>query len=190
MAGGLGDILGATFVMMPRVFGVVPEPEPEPTGTVPTLVGVPSLKPRRRPGVIEAEGYGIQPVIGAGALTAEAAISGELEQAIEITGRLDAETALAAALVIRSGAEAILAREWGINAMMLGPPRGIARLATDAVVSGVGAATVMLTGKMAVDQPLSGRLSVRSGAEAVLTRMQAKRQVQLIAALVAMLRSR
>lgn len=185
MAGALGDILGATFVMMPRVItgDAGPPPDSTPYNSTDRFRGVPIPRDRKRPDVAEVEGYGLVPVIGAGELTTDITIAGTLEQDAEGYGRLDAEAALAAAAAIRTGAEAILAQEWGINAMMLCPSRGIARLANDATIAGVGAADVAMHGRLASDQPISGAGVVRSGAEAVLTRQQSRRYQQRLAAI-------
>lgn len=173
MAAGLGDILGVTFVMMPRVFaGDTGPPEPEPeteeeSGQGVTLISVPAI--RRRRGVVDASGRGVQPVIGVGRLTRDAAVRAELWQTIDLYGCMVAEAAALAYAAIRTGVDAILARERGINAMMLCDVQGSASATRDGALTGELAAPQMLAGALHLDARIAGALAVRAGGEAALT---------------------
>lgn len=134
------------------------------------LRGVPAAipRPRKRPEVKELAGVGYVAVIGAGRLTAEAALQSELRQTVEGFGHLVRETFRVLIGQIRNGAEALLSRERAVAVSASVAAAGEALATTERMASGVGVINHAILGQPVRDQFASGRLPIRVGGEGAI----------------------
>lgn len=148
----------------------------------PTLRGVPALKPRRRPDVREIAGVGYVHIIGAGSLTGEACLAGDLSLTVEASGTLVGDALRLLTAVIRDGAEALILSEYALHGSSYVYAIGEALGAVECAVSGVGAASYALHGSISRDQTMIGLVSIRAGAEAVIAGEESEEILILAAA--------
>lgn len=152
----------------------------EPAATVtPTLRGVPALKPRKRPDVIDVCGAGYVSVLGAGRLAGEACLAGELLQPSEGHGAMVYEGIRILVGAIRSGAESMLVAEASLvvdAAIIIG---GAAVLALECASAGIGVIASMIAGTARAETAVRGRGAIRVGAEAAPVLIENDEQVGL-----------
>lgn len=155
-----------------------------PVSTVPTLRGAPSAVPRtrKRPDTSEIGGVGRAPVIGAGALTGEAALDGDLLVPPIAYGALVSDALRYLVAAIATGAEAVLAGDAAHSATARLAVRSWARAALEGAVIGVGAAPHTVIGQPHRDARMAGLLPIRCGGEGAVTAMESDEIVILMAA--------
>jgi hypothetical protein len=150
-------------------FAICPTDEAQPDTRY--LRGVPSAIPRirKRPDVTDIRGFGLIPVIGAATLTGEAVLHGQLDQDVELKGRLTADAFRYLIAAIHTGAEAVLTGESALDATADVASTGYGRVVGETHASGVGAIQMILEGHPAAESSVEGRMAVRVGAEGVIT---------------------
>ncbi len=155
-------------------FAICTEEPPTPTGEVPTLRGVPAAIPRtrKRPEVTEISGVGYVSVLGVGSVTGEACLFGELDQPLEISGELVADTFRFLVGAIRAGAEAVLSLDGPLAALAVVAFAAEARVACEAMGAGVGTVRCDARAMLHREQATSARASIRTGAEARIVAME------------------
>ena len=156
------------------------------------LRGVPSAIPRirKRPDVTDISGVGYIGVIGAGSLTGEAALEGELTQAVDLFGRLVRETFRFLVGEIRDGAEALLVVERCLEASMAVAFTGYGATVGEQTVSGVGAQAFQVYAQIMRDQRVEGRARIAVGGEAAIVAQENDEPLILAAAMMIMRRLR
>lgn len=162
---------------------VVVEPSPI------TLSGLPSgYKVRKRPQIRELAGVGYISVLGAGRLTGEACLRGDLTQQVDGYGHLVRETFRVLVGAIRSGAESLFASERCLDATAVVAPSGYAMFTGEQMASGMAVIQLAVHASILRDGMARGRMGVQVGGEAALTAQE--NDDDLILAVVAYLTSR
>ena len=143
------------------------------------LRGVPSAIPRirKRPDITDIRGEGWIGVIGAGALTGEASLEGDLTQAVDLFGRLVRETFRVLVGEIRDGAESLLVVERCLQASLPVAFTGYGLIAGERYTSGHGPIATTAYAALAVDRMIEGRAAISVGGEGAVVTEQNNQQV-------------
>ena len=150
------------------------------------LRGVPSAIPRirKRPDITDIRGEGWIGVIGAGALTGEASLEGDLTQAVDLFGRLVRETFRVLVGEIRDGAESLLVVERCLQASLPVAFTGYGLVAGERYTSGHGPIPTNAYAALAVDQMVQGRMSISVGGEGAILAEESDEEEIIIAAAI------